>query len=271
MTERTKMTQELVEVEEVVSPKESPTIRDIETIEQQAHNFARVMAVALNMTNSRDWSDFGGNPFLESSGAEKIARPFGISFGPVTDIKREDGEDKNGKYVVFTAHYFAQWGNDRVEYIGRSSSRSKFYSQGGKLDIEEISIPNLMGHAQSNAIGNCIKRLLGLRNLTWQELEKYGIKPGKRVTFKDTSTAAASTAGARKAQKAASDKKSPIWESDYKGKHYLYARVGGPFDAKFLESMGMKKGKAEGVYYTTEDTEGVRTELEKMIEFQTSL
>ena len=40
----------------------------------------KIKQIALKVTNAKDWVDQGGRPYLQASGAEKIARLFGISW-----------------------------------------------------------------------------------------------------------------------------------------------------------------------------------------------
>ena len=242
------------------------TNADVLALEEAAKNFERVMILAMKMTNASDWIDQGGKPYLQASGAEKIAVPFGLSYGPVNPaepIRCEEREDKKGKYLIFTAHYFAARGERRVEFIGRASTRGDLFSRGQTLDFEEISIPNVMGQAQTNALGNCITRILGIRNLTWEQLGKYGIRQGdsKRVEYKKKSEGAAGSAQSKQQEQ------NPFWKTVWQGKNYIFAKSP-PFEEKFVLALGMKAGKTPGVYNASSHIEEIEVELQKMVEFK---
>ena len=126
-----------------------------------------------------------------------------------------------------------------------------------------------MAQAQTNALGNCIKRLLGIRNLTWEELAKFGVnrKDAKRIGYKKKDETAQISAGAKKAEAVATGEKKDYWTSEFKGQTYLNAKAGGVFPVEFLVGLGMKESKTKGLYYTSREVEGCMAELVKMEEF----
>ena len=77
--------------------------------------------------------------------------------------------------------------------IGRRSSGDDFfvvryeYQDGQRVEIrrspEEIDEESIIGSAISNGLANGISRILGLRNLTWEELQAAGIQPKQRVAY----------------------------------------------------------------------------------------
>ena len=51
-----------------------------EQAEKRIDAMNKIKRVAIKLTNKHDWTDQGGKPYLQVSGAEKIARMFGISW-----------------------------------------------------------------------------------------------------------------------------------------------------------------------------------------------
>jgi len=150
--------------------------------EKRLEAVQKIKLLAMKITNENDWIDEGGRPYLQVSGAEKIARLFGISWR-VTEPEIEYGED--GHYIVRFKGEFLM-GNVSIEAIGMRSSRDPFFSKkyGKPVPPEQIDKADVIKSAYTNCIGNGITRLLGIRNISWQELEKVGIKPSKKVEFK---------------------------------------------------------------------------------------
>jgi len=180
-----------------------PLIADDRLIQIAAQAEKRIAAVnkikqiALRVTNYRDWTDQGGKPYLQVSGSEKVARVFGISWRFNGDIRREDEPDGHFTYIVPMEFIM---GNSSIQFEGSRSSKDPFFSKkskyenGEKKSIEvppsEIDRTDVQKGAITNAIGNGITRLLGIRNLTWEDLEAVGIKKAQisKVDYKKTQT-----------------------------------------------------------------------------------
>lgn len=144
---------------------------------------------ALRVTNERDWVDQGGQPFLRASGAEKIRKLFGINVKIDPErIFKETREDKIGKFYIYTVHGFAWKGSVGMSAIGTCSSRDKFFGYANRKwkPLEEVSETNIKKKAISNFEGNAIKRYLGLRNISWKEVEAAGLnrKEMVKVTYR---------------------------------------------------------------------------------------
>ena len=58
-----------------------PLITDahVRLAEKSLENLARVRRLALRVTDENDWTDVGGRPYLNSSGAMKVAALFGLT------------------------------------------------------------------------------------------------------------------------------------------------------------------------------------------------
>ena len=134
----------------------------------------KIKMIALRVTNAHDWTDQGGKPYLQVSGSEKIARVFGVSWR-IDEPTFE--KEESGHYSYTYKGYFNVKGAE-VEAIGTRGSKDPFFSmkKGGTKPISEIDKGDVKKAAYTNCIGNGITRLLGLRNLSWDDLKIASIK-----------------------------------------------------------------------------------------------
>lgn len=149
----------------------------------------KIKNLSLKVTNSNDWIDERGKPYLQCSGSEKVARLFGISWRISEPILETDND---GHYRYRYKGEFLMKGAS-IEAVGTRSSKDPFFSRKGGSDVlpEKIDKANVMKGAYTNCIGNGITRLLGIRNLTWEELNAVGIKPSGKVESKSKAQKAA--------------------------------------------------------------------------------
>lgn len=159
----------------------------IKMLETQVENYKKIIGITIRLTNANDWVDQNGKPYLQSSGAEKIAVPFKVSLTNKQRIKHERTDEK-GSYYFYEYKCVA-----KSELLGRSieaegfrSVRDPFFSKkGGQvIPISEITESDIMLAAYSNMTMNAITRLIGIRNLTWDILEDSGIKKGSVSSIK---------------------------------------------------------------------------------------
>ena len=145
----------------------------------------KIKSLSLKVTNARDWTDQGGNPYLQVSGSEKVARLFGICWR-LDEPTREDHDDGHFSYTF--KGYFSM-GTAEIEVVGTRSSKDPFFggSKDRPIPPSEIDRNDVKKGAMTNCIGNGITRLLGIRSLTWAELEQAGIKRDGvgKVQFRD--------------------------------------------------------------------------------------
>jgi len=137
----------------------------------------RIKKAALKVTNQQDWIDQNGKPYLQSSGAEKIARLFNISWRLEEPIFEQE---EDGHFSYSFKGYFTMKGIT-IEAIGVRSSKDGFftkYKDGKPLPVSAIDKGDVKKAAFTNCIANGITRLLGIRNLTWEDIESVGIKRG---------------------------------------------------------------------------------------------
>lgn len=166
----------------VVNGADVPAIGDSTLLALAEQAEKRVMALnkikkaALLATNAKDWTDQNGNPYLQVSGAEKVGRVFGISWRidePVFEM------EESGHFSYTYKGYFTVAGAT-IEVIGTRSSKDPFFKRyAGKgddrheLPPSEIDKGDLKKAAYTNCIGNGVTRLLGLRNLTWDDIQEF--------------------------------------------------------------------------------------------------
>jgi hypothetical protein len=210
----------------------------LEIIERRNALFNRVMEVAIRATSPSDWINQDGKPYLQGSGAEKVARRFGVQISDVEQV-REYLEDDKGRYYLYTTTGKASLSErESIEAVGTASSRDSLFSHGGKKALAEVDIGNIKKKSYTNFLGNAITRLLGIRNLAWSDLEQFGIKQdGKAGVSYDKGASKAEAS--KRAGIAESKAKMPFWE--YNG--LIFANVGKHFSKEFLESMKFRPSK----------------------------
>jgi len=151
-------------------------------IESGLAAYHRILKMAVKYTHAGDWVDQNGVPYLMATGAERIARPFGISVQN-TKTWREDREDNKGKYYIYfcRAVVGSKLLDAELTFEGTCSSRDKFFAM-TKVDgksvlrpTEDVDETNIRKKAWTNMFINGVTRLLGLRRLTFAFLAECGI------------------------------------------------------------------------------------------------
>jgi len=159
------------------------TTEDLISIAQRRVEMVqKIINIALKITNYRDWVSQDNSPYLTHSGAEKVARLFGVSLSNIK-TQKEWSDDTKGKYYIYkTTGKAALPGKlDSIEALGTCSQRDKFFAKakGEWLDSIDVDETNIMKSSYSNFVVNAITHLLGLRNLTWDQIEDAGIDKSK--------------------------------------------------------------------------------------------
>ena len=157
-------------------------IAKAEQAEKRIEAINRIKRAALRVTNIHDWVNQNGRPYLQVSGGEKVARLFGISWqlDPAQKTIYDDG------HFGFTYKGYFYMGSASIEFEGSRSSKDGFFSKAKGQDVppSEIDENDVKKAALTNTIGNGVTRLLGIRNLTWDDLKEAGIDPD-RITSID--------------------------------------------------------------------------------------
>jgi len=86
----------------------------------------------------------------------------------------------DGHFTYTYKGYFVM-GTSEIEVLGTRSSKDVFFSRAQGVDIppSEIDRADVKKSAYTNCINNGITRLLGIRNLTWEQVKGSGIEQGK--------------------------------------------------------------------------------------------
>lgn len=189
------MSSEVARIEQDLVPLADDTLIAVaRTAEARIEAVIKIKQLALKVTNPRDWSDQQGNPYLQVSGAEKIANLFNVSWSFLTPEPICETE-ADGHYTYTFQGRFTMGGRS-IEVEGSRSSKDSFFKQNKYDDAgkktektidERDNRRDVKMAALTNLLGNGITRLLGIRNLTWEDLEKFaGIKQGEvgKVEYK---------------------------------------------------------------------------------------
>src|SRR3989304_3668555 len=151
-------------------------------LEQQKEAFKKVRIIILGYTKESDFVNIDGEPYLQESGSQGVAGPFGGSFGEPKSEKIWE-EDAKGKYyiIIYRAECWSTRINRRMWAEGMCSSRDLFFGKvGGEYKaLEDIDERNIRYKAMTNMMNNGIKRLLGLRNIQWKEMMAAGLDINK--------------------------------------------------------------------------------------------
>ena len=146
----------------------------------------QIVTLALKRTNENDWVDQQGKPYLTCSGAERIARLFGVNWKNVV-CEKVYSSDEVGQYYFYEYRGEFYLGRDIIHAIGTCSQKDAFFAKtkNGMKPASEIDETNIRKAAYSNMVVNGVSRILGIRNLTWEQVKKAGIDPDKaaRVTY----------------------------------------------------------------------------------------
>lgn len=154
-----------------------------EQAERRIEAINRIMSASLKITNVNDWVLIGGVPYLQESGATKVARLFGIGW----TISEPILETETDGHFTYTYKGKFTMGGVSIEATGSRSSKDEFFT--GKEDKEQgkvakkpqdIDKRDVKMSAYTNCINNGIKRILpGLRNLTVEDMAVAGIDCNK--------------------------------------------------------------------------------------------
>lgn len=146
--------------------------------EALAKAIKQIRAAVLTITNHRDWENLGDKPYLNDGGASKVGQAFGVSTRFLQYPEREDYDDGHFDYTCMVEVEFR---GTKVEEGGTGSSRDPFFSKAKGQDIPpaEIDRNDVKKKSITNATGRAIKRILALKNFTWDELKQAGIDKDK--------------------------------------------------------------------------------------------
>lgn len=148
-----------------------------EQAERRIDAINRIMSASLKITNEKDWILIAGTPYLQESGATKVARLFGIGWS----IENPILETESDGHFTYTYKGKFFMGGTSIEATGSRSSKDEFFT--GKTNPkapQDIDKRDVKMSAYTNCINNGIKRILpGLRKLTAEDMQKAGLDCGK--------------------------------------------------------------------------------------------
>jgi hypothetical protein len=159
------------------------TDSDIDVVMSNANKFMlmqdKLRKTALKLTNSNDWVDQEGTPYLEVSGTNKVAMGFGVSYQELgwSETRKTD---ENGPYVEVVSKIEVTFMGNTITQTGTASTRDNFFGKtaSGWKPLSEVNMQNIIKKATTNAIQRGIKSRLGL-DFTWEEIEE---STGGKVT-----------------------------------------------------------------------------------------
>lgn len=176
------------EIIDYVSDDNVPAIADdnllrvAEMAERRIDAVIKIKQMALKVTNAGDWVDQNGKPYLFVSGSEKIANLFNISWRIDEPIVETEAD---GHFTYTLRGVFSIPGRS-ISAEGSRSSKDPFFKkydyikqEGGKPDkkvekpISAIDRRDVRMAALTNLLGNGITRLLGIRNLSYDDLSSF--------------------------------------------------------------------------------------------------
>lgn len=181
MSEKRDLVTTGTEAIEQISPIADNTLIEVaEQAEKRVVAMTKIKRMALKLTNPHDWVDESGRPYLQASGAEKVARLFGVSWRIFEPVR----EPIEGGHFIYTYHGEFSLGMATIEAIGTRSSKDGFFKkyqyvgEGEKktrveLPVSEIDPGDVKKSAYTNLLANGITRLLGIRNLTYEDLVEF--------------------------------------------------------------------------------------------------
>ena len=144
--------------------------------EERIAAVVKIKNMALKVTSSGDWVDQNGKPYLQVSGSEKIANLFSVSW----TIGEPTCEFEDSGHFTYTYKGRFSIPGRSIEVTGSRSSKDPFFKRYEYINnvktekpISAIDKRDVKMAAMTNLLGNGITRLLGIRNLTYADLEEF--------------------------------------------------------------------------------------------------
>lgn len=212
---------ETIEIDD--TPTHEVVVRDagaldktfFERFERDIAAYKNFKILTLSITQGKDWVKFGESFYLQACGAERLARPLGISWGR-PETFRKDSPD--GSYTWFCQGVVeSKVLGAYIFEMGSCSSKDKFLSAMPGFDPirDEATV---MKKSYQNWKSRAIGSLAGMRNPTPEMFTMAKIDPGKisSVSFKskDERQAAGAQETAAGAEKSKCD---PAVLNEFKG------------------------------------------------------
>ena len=215
MTEKNLVTTEGEDVLPAIA--DNTLIAISEQAEKRIEAMHKIKRMALKLTNPHDWVDENGKPYLQASGAEKVARLFGVGW-QISEPVRDSIE---GGHFTYTYHGEFFLAGASIEAIGTRSSKDGFFKkyewkgeEGNKtrveLPVSEIDPGDVKKSAYTNLLANGITRLLGIRNLTYEDLREFAGITKEQIVSVEYKKSGKASAPVRKPMQNQPDSKQPV-------------------------------------------------------------
>lgn len=174
-----------------------------------------IMKAALKITTENDWVLIGGKPYLQETGATKVARLFGISI-QIVGHPLIEMDAKGYKTYTYRARFMLN--GQFVEAEGSRSMKDEFFAgKGCKKKPDEIDERDVRLAAYTNCVNSGIKKLIpGLRGLSADDLANAGFDMQKigGYTFKTGSRGGSNPARAEDSGLTCSKCGAPITQAE---------------------------------------------------------
>jgi len=151
-------------------------LRVAEMAEKRIEAVIKIKQMALKVTNSGDWIDQSGRPYLYVSGSEKIANLFNVSW----QINEPEVDTEPDGHFTYTFRGTFRIPGRSIAAEGSRSSKDPFFKKYDWVDGKKIEKPisaidrrDVRMAAMTNLLGNGITRVLGIRNLSYEDLAEY--------------------------------------------------------------------------------------------------
>lgn len=135
----------------------------------------KIMRAALMATTNYDWVNIGGKPYLQESGATKVARLFGIAW-KINDGYPIAAFDSKG-YPTYTYRMTFQFNGQDIEAEGSRNAYDDFFTgKDHSKPADAIDFSDVKKSAFTNCLNRGIKAIVpGLRNIRIETLQEAGI------------------------------------------------------------------------------------------------
>jgi len=186
-------------VDQILTKQEQPPIQttslitnleelDIDAITERAEKHVEkeliLRKLALKVTNVQDWIDQNGKPYLQWTGASRVARILGVSYTGL-HFDRVDRTDKHGEFCEIDCFGTIHWMGGKIEEIGSCSSRDPLFGvrkdENEKpffLPLSEVDATDVKKKSLTNFLNRGLKSMVGL-SFTWDEISEIS---GGKIT-----------------------------------------------------------------------------------------
>jgi hypothetical protein len=162
----------------------------VEQADKQVQYIKKIKILSIKATNEDDWVKQDDKPYLEHIGTFKVRQLWKVDIFDM-HIEKENLDDEQGKFILFTCYGKARFMNKEIDDIGACSTRDDFFGRAhGQLkDIEQVDIESVKKKSVTNFQNRILKKILGL-SFTWDDLKSAGldITKIKSVEYKKTVT-----------------------------------------------------------------------------------